>query len=157
MTAHSVEHASFSIERRYDFSPATVFKAFADPAAKRKWFVEGEGWTIDGYEADFRVGGSERSRFRFGDGPQMGNDTVYMDIVTDRRIVFAYAMTMGDTPFSASLATIEFEADGSGTKLTYTEQAAFLDGKDQVKDREQGCRSLLDALATHLDKSAARG
>lgn len=157
MTGHSVEHGSFKIERRYDFSPANVFRAFADSAAKRKWFIEGEGWTIDGYEADFRVGGSERSRFRFGDGPPMGNDTVYMDIVADRRIVFAYAMTMGDTPFSASLATITFEADGNGTKLTYTEQAAFLDGKDQVKDREDGCRSLLEALATYLDKAAPRG
>lgn len=151
MTAYSAEHASFRIERHYDFSPATVFKAFADPAAKRKWFIEGEGWTIDGYEADFRVGGGEHSRFRFGDGPQMGNDTVYMDIVADRRIIIAYAMTMGDTPFSASLATVEFVADGKGTKLTYTEQATFLDGKDQVKDREDGCRSLLEALALYLD------
>lgn len=156
MTEHSVEHGSFTIERRYGFAPAIVFKAFADPAAKRKWFVEGEGWTIDGYEADFRVGGSERSRFRFGDGPQMDNDTVYMDIVADRRIIFAYAMTTGGTPFSASLATLSFEPDGNGTKLTYTEQAAFLDGKDQVKDREDGWNSLIDALGAYLDKAAAR-
>ena len=154
MTAHSVEHGTFVIERRYDFAPATVFRAFADPAAKRKWFVEGEGWTIDSYEADFRVGGTERSRFRFGDGAPMGNDTVYMDIVADRRIVIAYSMLTGDTPFSASLATIEFLADGAGTKLVYTEQAAFLDGKDQVKDREEGCRWLFEALATHLDGTA---
>jgi uncharacterized protein YndB with AHSA1/START domain len=155
MTEYSVDHASFTIERRYDFPLNVVFRAFADPAAKRKWFIEGEGWTIDGYDADFRVGGFERSRFRFGDGPPMGNDTVYLDIVANRRIIIAYSMTMGDTPFSASLATIEFAPDGEGTRLTYTEQAAFLDGKDQVKDRETGCRSLFEALAAHL--GARRG
>ncbi|MDQ6437317.1 SRPBCC family protein [Mesorhizobium sp. LHD-90] len=154
MSKHSVEHASFIIERHYDFSPTVVFKAFSDPAHKRKWFVDGEGWTTDSYESDFRVGGFERSRFRFGDGPPMGNDTVYLDIVPDRRIVFAYSMLMGDTPFSASLATIEFLPDGNGTKLTYTEQAAFLDGKDQVKDREEGCRGLFEMLATYLDSAA---
>ncbi|MFI0847827.1 SRPBCC family protein [Mesorhizobium sp. IMUNJ 23232] len=156
MTKHSVEHAKFRIERRYDFSPAVVFKAFSDPAHKRKWFVDGEGWTTDSYESDFRVGGFERSRFRFGGGSQMGNDTVFMDIVPDTRIVFAYSMLLGDTPFSASLATIEFLAEGDGTKLVYTEQAAFLDGKDQVKDREEGCRWLFEALATYLDGTAQR-
>jgi uncharacterized protein YndB with AHSA1/START domain len=34
----SVEHATFVIERRYDASPARVFAAWADPAAKRRWF-----------------------------------------------------------------------------------------------------------------------
>ncbi|PSJ58337.1 SRPBCC family protein [Kumtagia ephedrae] len=155
MTAHSVQHGTFTIERRYAFAPAVVFAAFADPAAKRKWFIEGEGWTIDGYEADFRVGGAERSRFRFGDGPPMGNETLYMDIVPDRRIVIAYAMTLEGTPFSASLATIEFLPDGDGTKLVYTEQAAFLDGKDEVASRRDGCGGLLEALALYLDGGAA--
>lgn len=157
MTEYSVEHAKFRIERRYDFPPAVVFKAFSDPAHKRKWFVDGEGWTTDSYESDFRVGGFERSRFRFGGGSQMGNDTVYMEIVPDTRIVFAYSMLTGETPFSASLATIEFVPDGKGTKLVYTEQAAFLDGKDQVKDREEGWGALLGMLAAYLDGSGLKG
>ena len=126
------EHARFTIDRRFDCPPQIVFSAFADPAAKRKWFVESEGWTIDGYEADFRVGGFERSRFGFGDGPPMGNETVYLDIVPERRIIFAYSMTMSGTPFSASLSTIRFTPEGSGTRPAYTEQAAFLDGKDRA-------------------------
>lgn len=156
MTEYSVEHAKFRIERRYDFPPAVVFKAFSDPAHKRKWFVDGEGWTTDSYESDFRVGGFERSRFRFGGGSQMGNDTV-LEIVPDTRIVFAYSMLTGETPFSVSLATIEFVPDGKGTKLVYTEQAAFLDGKDQVKDREEGWGALLKMLAAYLDGSVRKG
>ena len=156
MTEPTVEHARFTIDRRFDCPPQFVFGAFADPAAKRKWFVESEGWTIDGYEADFRVGGFERSRFRFGDGPPIGNETVYLDIVPERRIIFAYSMTMSGTPFSASLSTIRFTPEGSGTRLAYTEQAAFLDGKDRAEDREAGCRGLLEALAAHLKQITAK-
>ena len=37
MTQRSAVHADFTIERRYDASPARVFAAFADPVAKRRW------------------------------------------------------------------------------------------------------------------------
>jgi uncharacterized protein YndB with AHSA1/START domain len=39
MPKRSVTHATFVIERRYDFSPAQVFAAFATPAAEGRWFV----------------------------------------------------------------------------------------------------------------------
>ena len=38
MTERSVTHATFVIDRTYDASPARVFGAFADPAAKKRWF-----------------------------------------------------------------------------------------------------------------------
>ena len=46
MTADPIVHASFTIERSYAASPARVFAAFADPAQKRRWFAEGEGWEL---------------------------------------------------------------------------------------------------------------
>jgi uncharacterized protein YndB with AHSA1/START domain len=42
----STRHATFAIDRKYDFAPKLVFRAFANPAAKRRWFAEGEGWQI---------------------------------------------------------------------------------------------------------------
>jgi uncharacterized protein YndB with AHSA1/START domain len=39
----SVVHATFCIERTYPASPAQVFKALTDPAAKAKWFTGGNG------------------------------------------------------------------------------------------------------------------
>ena len=92
---NSVVHSTFSIERTYPSRPARVFAAFSNQATKRRWFVEGEGWEIDEFTLDFRVGGHEISRFRFKGGPPMGNDMIYLDIVPDRRIVFAYTMTAG--------------------------------------------------------------
>jgi uncharacterized protein YndB with AHSA1/START domain len=43
MTERSVTHATFTLQRIYDAPLAKVFKAFADPAIKRRWFAEGEG------------------------------------------------------------------------------------------------------------------
>lgn len=69
----------------------------------------------------------------------MGNDTVFLDIVPERRIVVAYTMTFDGRRTSVSLATIELGESEGGTRLVYTEQGAFLDGLDQAKMRESGC------------------
>ena len=143
--------ATFSIEKRYAAKPARVFAPFASNDQKRRWFVEGEGWTVKSYEADFRPGGRERSRFSFKGGPEMGNDAIYHEIVENRRMVFSYSMDMEGTVFSASLVTITIEPAGSGALLTYTEQGTHLDGFDNAAGREEGCRELFEKLGEFLD------
>src|SRR4051812_32877923 len=105
-------HSTFSIDRTFAASPARVFAAFADLETKRRWFAEGEGWEVEEYTADFRVGGREFSRFRYQGGPPIINETIYLDIVPEWRIVFAYRMAVEDSPISASLATVELEPTG---------------------------------------------
>jgi uncharacterized protein YndB with AHSA1/START domain len=152
-TAHAVAHGTFSIERSYPQSPSRVFAAFATQSTRRRWFVEGEGWEVFEFTFDFRVGGGEMSRFSYKGGPEIRNDTMFHDIVRDRRIVLAYRMTVGDRPISVSLTTIELTPAGRGTLLRYTEQGAFLDGADQLPGRESGCRGLLEKLAEELNTS----
>ena len=159
MSERPVVHSTFTIERTYAAPPARTFAAFADPSFKRRWFLSGKGLTGEEYTADFRVGGLERSRFTFTGGPpgappagtKMGNDTVYLDIVRDRRIVFAYTMLVGERRMSSSLATVELTptADG-GTRLLFTEQAAFFEPADGATLREEGWRRLLDKAAEAL-------
>ncbi|MGF6157530.1 uncharacterized protein YndB with AHSA1/START domain [Ensifer sp. KUDG1] len=153
MNERSVRHATFVIRRSYAATPATVFHAFADPATKRRWFVEGEGWTVEEFSASFEVGGREHSRFRFGNGPVMRNDTIYLEIVANERIVFSYTMTVAGRRISASLGTLEFAAEGEGTRLNYTEQAAFLDRLDEPGEREAGFRELFQALAAAVERA----
>lgn len=150
MTERTVVHTTFVIDRHYPTTPQRVFAAFADKAKKRRWCVEGDGFTIDAFEMDFRVGGVESSRFRYQDGPPVTLDAVYQDIVPDRRIVFVYSMTMGGQRMSSSLTTIELMPARTGTDLVFTEQGAFFDGIDSEKGREEGCRELLEALAKEL-------
>lgn len=159
----SVVHSTFRIEREYPASPARVFSAFADPATKRRWFVEDKGSEVEEFTLDFRVGGREATRFRFKGNPalpgappagtEFRNDTVYQDIVPDRRIVLAYTMAVGGRRISASLATVEIVAEGDGTRLTFTEQGAFFEGSDGAALREKGWLALLDALGADLRRS----
>lgn len=151
-------HGTFTVERRYDASPERVFHAHADPAAFRRWFVDGKGFTVHHWSQDFRVGGYAGGSFRFG-GPENEtwfNDTQYLDIVENSRIITSYVMgrVIGGEKerASASLATIEMVADGSGTRLIYTEQGAFFgeDGAAHIPLREQGCADMLDALGRDL-------
>lgn len=147
----TVHHDHFTLERRYRASPARVFAAWADPVKKRRWFAEADGFVTESYELDFRVGGLERSRFRFGDGPAMTNDTYFHVIEPDRCIVCSYGMTMAGAPFSVSLATLTLEPEGQTTLLRYTEQVAFLTDVDHVEGRRRGCAELLERLAAELD------
>lgn len=149
----SVTHSTFSIERTYPQPPARVFFAYADQAMKRRWFVEGEGWEIESFTLDFRLGGAESSRFRFKGGPVITYDAVIHDIVPERRIVTAYRMAVEGRPLSVSLGTVELRPAAGGTLLRYTEQGAYFDDPTAPGPREEGTRELLERLAEELAKA----
>ena len=153
MTERSVRHAKFTIERIYPAARERVFKAFADPRSKAKWFVGPDNWDKSNHMLDFRVGGKET----VSGGPPGGRvhyyNATYQDIVPNERIVTTYEMHLDKTRISVSLATVELKAAGSGTKLILTEQGAFLDGFDKPELREEGTKGLLDQLSTALEKA----
>jgi uncharacterized protein YndB with AHSA1/START domain len=155
MSEPSVIHSTFVIQRTYAKPPERVFAAFANATKKRRWFAEGEKHDVEVFELDFRVGGSERLQYRFKEGsPFPGvalvNTGNFQDIVPDRRIVTASAMTLGDKRVSASLVTIEFLPTEDGTELVCTHQGAFFEGSDGPKMREAGWRQLFERLAAEL-------
>ena len=143
-------HDTFRIERVYRQSPSRVFEAFRDKSIVRRWRVESENCEVHEFLYDFRIGGSEVSRFSFAGGPEIRLDAQFQDIVTEKRIVFSYRMTMGANPMSVSLTTVEFFASGGGTSLIFTEQGAYFDGME-AGGREHGCRELLERLAYQLE------
>jgi len=156
MTERSVTHATFVIERNYDFPPARVFAAWATPEAKARWFAgDEEGWETGKLELDFRVGGRESVTSRQKNGPAHVYNAIYQDIVPGERIIISYDMHLDKNQISVSLATVEFKLHGKGTKLIFTEQGAFLDGYDNAGQREQGTQSLLDSLGRALQRETA--
>jgi uncharacterized protein YndB with AHSA1/START domain len=143
-------HATFCIERTYPASPAQVFKALTDPAAKAKWFTGGNGYTLLAREMDVRPGGREHVKGRWETGVVSTFDAVYHDVVAGERIVYAYEMHLDDRKISVSLATLELKSAGTDTRLVMTEQGVFLDGYDDAGSREHGSNYLLDALGNSL-------
>jgi uncharacterized protein YndB with AHSA1/START domain len=150
MTQRSAVHATFSLERVYDATPARVFKAFADPAAKRKWFGGPSEWLDTEQSYDFRVGGRETSKATPPGGESHAFNAIYQDIVPNERIVYTYDMHIGSARISVSLATVEFKPQGSGCRLVLTEQGVFLDGYDDAGSREEGTAWLLGKLGDSL-------
>jgi uncharacterized protein YndB with AHSA1/START domain len=153
-------HGTFVVERNYAASPPRVFAAWADPAAKRAWFAEGEGWDIRSFELDFREGGRETSRFRVvgGNSPfppetTFGNETVFDEIVDNERIIFTYSMDRDGARFSVSLACVEFMPADKGTRLIFTEHGAHFGMADGIKMREAGWQELLGKLEDFLNKA----
>jgi uncharacterized protein YndB with AHSA1/START domain len=152
--APPLTHGSFTLERVYPHPPERVFFAHADTAALRRWRVESEGFEVFEHTHDFREGGGEVSRFRFGQGPEIRCEVRYHAIIPDRRIVTSYWMSMGGKLFSVSLLTIDMEPAAGGTRLTLTEQGAYIGEPGQLEGREEGTRGLLEALAAELDRSS---
>jgi uncharacterized protein YndB with AHSA1/START domain len=145
----SAVHDTFTFDRHYPAAPAQVFRAFADPAAKAKWFGA-PGADTEDVSFDFREGGRETVTTVFHDGTRFGYAATYTDIVADERIVYTYEMSLNGRRISVSVATVEGRAAGDGTDLVLTEQGVYLDGLDQPKMRRDGTDHLLDALGAAL-------
>jgi uncharacterized protein YndB with AHSA1/START domain len=164
MTARSVIHDTFTIERTYAAEPARVFAAFSTAEAKNTWGDTGDLGEAQGEagiaEFDFRPGGRERFGFVY-EGTEMRYDARYYDIAPEQRIVYAYEMYANGQRFSVSVATIEFADDGAGkTTLTWTEQGVFLDGIDGPQAprlREGGTAEMLDNLTGYLQQGVQAG
>ncbi|HEY1774484.1 MAG TPA: SRPBCC family protein [Gammaproteobacteria bacterium] len=156
MSTHKVEHADFTLERHYDAPVTLLYKAFSDEKAKSRWFGGGSEWDMQSREFDFRVGGREHLSGKWKSGMISTFDALYRDIVPGQRIVYVYDMHLDGRHISVSLATILFAVDGAGSKLTITEQGAFLDGYDDAGSREKGTRGLLERIADSLKDGPVR-
>lgn len=146
MSDRFVTHDTFTIERFYAAPPEKVFAAWSNPTSKARWFSKPE-------QFEFRVGGRESNRGGPPGGPVFTYLAEYQDIVPDRRIVYTYTLDAGDTRISVSMTTVELEAEGTGTRLVFTEQGAFLDGHDTPDQREHGTAIMLDKLGEILESN----
>jgi uncharacterized protein YndB with AHSA1/START domain len=155
MTELSVNHATFVIEQRYPAAPGKVFAAWASLEAKNIW-MDDPDFKSDGTkpQLDFRVGGHEHFGGLNPDGTTYRYDATYYDIVPDQRIIYSYEMYAGADRMSVSLATVQIAPDADGTRLTYTEQGAFLEDIDKPEAREEGTAQMLDNLGAYLGSRA---
>ncbi|MFD0395518.1 SRPBCC domain-containing protein [Streptomyces nogalater] len=86
-------HGSFSVEKDFTVTRAEVFRGFADPSLRSRWFrLPGPSGTAE-HHLDFRTGGGESARnvFVLGDTEEhLAYRSRFLDIVPDTRIVYVY-------------------------------------------------------------------
>lgn len=101
MTERFVKHATFVVERTYAAPPARVYRAWADPAAKAKWFSKADIF-------EFRVGGREYSSGGPPEGPVFTFDACYQEIVPEQRIVYSYTLirATSESPFRSPRSSL---------------------------------------------------
>lgn len=148
----TVSHDTFTIERTYNAVPARVFAALSQYDAMKRWFAGPPELGQEKIELDFRVGGSMKASGGPKGGPLHRFESRYWDIVENERIVYSYEMHLDGKRISVSLATFMLHPIGNGTRLVLTEQAAFLDGHDDVRARERGTHGLLDNLRREVER-----
>jgi uncharacterized protein YndB with AHSA1/START domain len=148
-------HNTFVIERNFPWRPARVFSGFSQPALKRRWYAEGDQHDLQEFQMDFRVGGSERFRYRFREGhPIAGSEIVnqseYQDIESEKRVVMTSRMSLNGKTIVVMLATFEFVPAEQGTDVILTHQGTYIDWPDGVKMIEVGWRGLIERLHQDL-------
>lgn len=150
-----VHHATIVIERSYNASPARLFGAFADPAARMRWGVPSSHVELVYDAADFRVGGLDLGRC----GPHgkliYHVETRYHDIIPDQRIVYTEVVCQDRFPLSFALITVEFEAAATGSTLTVTDQVVSYGGESMVDGHRAGLEGALDNLNFELEREIA--
>jgi len=154
MEEQGTVHSTFVVERSYPQPPAQVYAALSQPARKRRWYAEGDH-EIQEFEMEFRVGGSERLRYRFKEGhpiagSEIVNESNYEDIVPEKRIVATSKMSLNGKPIMVSLTTFDVRSAEVGTTLVLTHQGAYLEWPDGAQMIEAGWRGLLDRVQSEL-------
>jgi uncharacterized protein YndB with AHSA1/START domain len=148
MRVATVKHATFDLEREFPLDSAELFRAWATPPLKRRWFAPDAE-----HELDFTVGGREVTRAQ-RDGKLLTFESVYHDIVDGARIVYSSTLRADEVLATVSTTTVILGAHRSGCRLTLVEQGTFLDGHEEPDWRKAGTEAWLDVLGDVLQAGA---
>lgn len=155
-------HGAFTLTRDLPAPPPAVYAAFADPALRARWYRLPGPSARQRYDLDFREGGGETasSSFPLEDHvEELEYRSRFFDLVPDARIVYGYEAVVDGLRRWVSLATIELAPAADGTRLSWTEQYAFLmrtgddggDGSADVAHLRGGTGLRINSLASLLN------
>ena len=86
------------------------------------------------------------------DGSVLLFDSVYHDIVENKRLVCSYNIEVGGKRISVNQTSIDLEPEGEGAKLTLIEYNQLLDGFDDAGSIKKGTGDLFDQLGEYLKR-----
>jgi len=150
--ANEPDDRTLVITRLFNAPPASVFKAWTDPAIAKTWMGP-RGFTATHSEGELRPGGAWRACLRRdADGKELWQGGVYREIVVPERLVFTFAWDdENGQPGHETLVTITFAAEHGRTRMTFR-QATF-DSIGQRDGHQGGWTSTFERLAEHLARN----
>ncbi len=137
---------TLSIERRFDASPETVWRAMTERMPE--WFCP-RPWRAEVVEQDWRAGGRSAMVFRGPDGEEMPQEGVFLEVVPGVRFVTTDAFAAGWTPRGPFMVGIwEITPDGTGTRYRATARHWTREAYEQHRDMgfEAGWGAAADQL-----------
>jgi uncharacterized protein YndB with AHSA1/START domain len=134
---------SLTLVRRIKARPQIVFDAVATPEGIAQWWGPDDGPVLLA-EADVRVGGRFRVRFRTLDGTEHESSGVYLEVLKPQRLVMTWRWTGGVEDPGESRVEIALRAIPEGTELTFTHSQ--LHDEASRRSHEEGWNGALHKL-----------
>ncbi len=138
-----VEHKGASnhelvLERMIDAPREKLFRCWTDPELMKEWFCP-KPWKVSHAELDVRNGGANLIIMQGPEGQEVPNRGIYLEIVTNEKIVFTDAFTSAWQPSEKPFFTgiITFEDAGNG-KTKYTARARHWNAEDCEAHKNMG-------------------
>ena len=150
MADSSTHHGTVVVEQTLNVPVARAYAAFADAQERARWGAPSETAVFIYDETDFRVGGRDLARCGAKADPRFRVEARYLDIVTERRVVWTEMIKDIDTPLAANLTTLEFTPDGQRTRLKVTIQVTSFVGTGMMDNIKFGHTGSLANMARYL-------
>ena len=145
------------LERTIDVKPELVWKAWTTPEYLMKWFTPAPWKTVE-CKIDLRPGGMFHTVMESPEGQKFPNTGCFLEVVTNRKLVWTDALEPGYRPTARKLGTdapffmtavVTIEPHGAiGTKYTATAIHGTEDGrgKHEAMGFYHGWGAALDQL-----------
>jgi uncharacterized protein YndB with AHSA1/START domain len=143
---------SLTLVRRIKARPQVVFNAVTTAEGIAHWWGPDEGPVLVA-EADARVGGCYRLRFRTLRGTEHESSGEFLEIDPPKRVVMSWRWKGGLEDPGESRIEITLRATPDGTDLTFTHSQ--LNDEESRRSHEQGWSGSLRKLEAYLAKSEA--
>jgi len=138
---------SLTLVRRIKARPSIVFDAVTTAQGIAQWWGPDAGPVILA-EADVRVGGRYRVRFRMLDGTEHESSGEYLELVRPDRVAMSWRWKGGQEDPGVSRLEIRLRAIPEGTELTLTHE--LLHDEQTRRSHEDGWAGALAKLLAHF-------
>jgi uncharacterized protein YndB with AHSA1/START domain len=153
MTDFSTAHGTVVVEHTINVPVSRVYRAVANAKERASWSAPSDTAVFIYEETNFSVGGRDVARCGAKEDPRYCVEARYVDIVSERRVVWAETIREADKLLATNITTLELMPDGESTRLKVTVQVTSFVGAGMIASTEAGHKGSLANMALYLEQS----